>query len=355
MKKQHPILRKAALFALAAVACFFLSWSPLETELHLTPEWTIDINKAAEAQNTEAKIPFRLSNKGGYFTHSGKITSIHSIPYKAVFTRDYYALYSRNAKNIPLFLPDGGEQCVIKGAGFPFVQEDRVFLFEPGGSSLAFVNVVDGGIASRYENTAPITAFNSSKNGSVAGYADGQLIIFDKNGKKRVEVFPGGSDNPIILGADINGSGKSFACVCGLNPQRFVLYRDEGTYEKIIFHDFLKDEMTRQTYVHFSENGKYVYYDASGSLGIIDINKLEQTKIDVAGKILNIQECKVANSLYVLSRADENKYTVTILQDSTQKAGEFCFEADSAFILADTNTLYIGQNDKISKIAISKN
>lgn len=355
MKKQKRLLIKCAVFALAALACFFLSWTPLQTELRLTPEWTVDINKAPDNMTTEARIPFRLLNKGGYFTHSGKIALIRTIPYKAVFSPSYFALYSRDAQNTPLELPDGQEKCAIRGAGFPFIQEDRAFLFEPGGSSLGFVNTVDGGISSRYEYTAPITAFNSSKNGSAAGFADGQLIIFDKHGKKRIELFPGGSDNPIVLGADISESGKMFACVSGLDPQRFVLYRDEVNYERIVFHDFMKKNLTRQTYVHFSKNDKYVYYDSVDALGIVDTEKLVQKTIPLAGMILDIQESPAAQSVYILSRIGKRNYSVVILQDWNQKVGEFSFEADAAFILADSSALYVGRDNKISKLAISKN
>lgn len=355
MKNERKrFLTKCALVFLAAAAYFFLSWLPLETEMRLTPEWTIDINKSPEKTANETPLPFRLGKKAGYFTHSGKITAFRSIPYKAVFTRNYCALYSRDAENIPLMSPDGQERCVIKGAGFPFIQQDRVFLFPPGGSAVCFVNPVDGNTVSSWENTAPITAFNSSKNGSAVGYADGQLIIFDKNGRKTIELFPGGSDNPIILGADISASGKMFACVSGVDPQRFVLYSDEGVYEKIVFHEFLKKNLTRQTYVHFSDNDKFVYYDCADSLGIVDTASFKKKRIPLLGTVLDIQESPVAESAFVLSRIGSNKYAVTILENWTHKTGEFSFEADAAFILTDGNTLYVGRDEKISRLTISK-
>ena len=354
MKKQKRFLLKRAAFFLAAAAYFFLSWSPLETELHLTPEWTIDIDKTPEKTSSEPPLPFRLGNKAGYFTNSGKIISTNAVPYKASFSREHYALYSRDAEDTVLFTPQGEERCVIKGAGFPFVQEDRVFLFAPGGSEIRFVNPVDGETVASWENTVPITAFNSSKNGSAAGYADGQFIIFDKNGKKKAELFPGGSDEPVILGADISGSGKMFACVCGVDKQRFVLYNDEGNYKKIIFHDFFEESLTRRTLVHFSESGRYVCYDRSNFLGIVDSQSLKRKKVEVPGMVLNIQESPAADSVYVLSRDEGGTYAVTILEKWTKKLGGFSFKADSAFILTDGNTLYVGRDNKISRISISK-
>ena len=354
MRERKKVLAKCLLVFLAACAWFFLSWQPLETELRLVPEWTIDIDKTPEKAGGETPLPFRLGKKGGYFTHSGKISKIETIPYKAVFSRDHYALYSRDAQDVPLMSPQGEERCLIKGAGFPFIQQERVFLFAPGGSTIRFVSPFDGASVSSYECSAPITAFNSSKNGSAAGCADGQLIIFDKNGKKTMELFPGGSDSPIILGADISASGKMFACVSGIGKQRFVLYRDEGSYERIIYHEFFSEDLTRQTYVHFSDNDKFVYYDGVGSLGILDTEKLEAKRVPLYGMVLDIQESPMAESVFVLSRTGSKNYSVTILENWTRMAGEFSFEAEAAFILADGNTLYVGRDNKISRLTISK-
>lgn len=355
MKKLNRAFVRGTLALLAVLAYFLLSWSSLETELNLTPEWTSDIDKTPESRTGEAPLPFRLGNKAGYFTHSGKIASVQTIPYKAFFTKSYYALFPRNAEDIPLYAPSGEEKCVIKGAGFPFIQQDRVFLFSPGGSTIRFVNAFDGTTISTYENAVPITAFNSSKNGSAVGYADGQLAIFDQNGKKKADLFPGGSDNPIILGADISESGKMYACVSGVDRQRFVLYRDEGNYKKIIFHDFLEKNVTRRTFVHFSDNDKHVYYDSVDSISIVDTDSLKKTKIEIPGTILDMQESPVAESVYILSRNGEKNYTVTILEYWTRKTGAFSFDADAAFILTDGNNLYIGRDNKISRASISKN
>ena len=233
MKARNKHLLQCLACLTIALAYFFLSCAPLQTELHLRPEWTCDILKTPEAASQEALLPFRLGKKGGYFTHTGKIATIVDIPYKATFSKDFYALYDENADDIIVSRPNGSQAFSIKAPGFPFIQDDRLFLFAPGGSALSFVNNNSGDIESSWEYSAPITAFNSSPKGSVAGYADGQMTVFDQYGRKKSELAPGGSDYPVILGADISQGGDLFACVCGLDPQRFVLYRDEGNYKKI--------------------------------------------------------------------------------------------------------------------------
>ena len=354
MKARNKHLLQCLACLTIALAYFFLSYTPLQTELHLRPEWTCDILKTPESAAQEALLPFKLGAKGGYFTHSGKIVTIADIPYKATFSQNFFALYSENAENISVQKPNGTEAFSIKTAGFPYIQEDRIFMFAPGGSSLAFVNNTSGGVEAEWEYAAPITAFNSSPKGSVAGYADGQLTVFDQYGKKKNELFPGGSDFSIILGADISQDGIHYACVSGLDPQRFVLYRDEGNYTKIIYHEFLKVNLTRQTKVYFSKNDRYVYFDSIDELGIVDTQTAKAIHIPLTGTILDIQESPVDKSVFVLSRYQQKYYTITILEDWTRKVGQFSFEADAAFILANGNTLYVGKDNKISRLSISK-
>lgn len=354
MKARNKHLLQCLACLTIAAAYFFLSYTPLQTELHLRPEWTCDISKTPEPAAQEALLPFRLGNKGGYFTNTGKIVTIVDIPYKAIFSKNFFALYGQDAEEIQIFKPNGNEAFSIKAAGFPYIQDSRVFLFEPGGSTLSFVNDSSGIIESTWEYSAPITAFNSSPKGSVAGYADGQLAIFDQYGKKKSELAPGGSDYQVILGADISENGEFFACVCGLDPQRFVLYKDEGNYKKIIYHEFLSVNLTRQTKVYFSKNDRYVYFDSIDALGIVDTKSAEAIHVPLKGTILDIQESPVDQSVFVLSRYAQKYYTITILEEWTKKIGQFAFEADAAFILSDGTTLYVGRDNKISRLSISK-
>ena len=354
MKARNKHLLQCLACLTIALAYFFLSYTPLQTELHLRPEWTCDISKTPEPATQEALLPFRLGKKGGYFTHTGKIATIVDIPYKATFSKNFFALYDQDSEEILVSNPNGREAFGIKAAGFPFVQEDRAFLFAPGGASIFFVNNSTGSVESEWEFSSPITAFNSSPKGSVVGCADGQLTVFDQYGKKKSELFPGGSDYPVILGADISEGGEFFACVCGLDPQRFVLYKDEGNYKKIIYHEFLSVNLTRQTKVYFSKNDRYVYFDSIDALGIVDTTNAETIHIPLKGTILDIQESPVDQSVFVLSRYSNTYYTITILEDWTKRIGQFSFEADAAFILSDGNTLYVGMDNKISRLSISK-
>lgn len=352
MKVNKRVLVPALLCAAAALVYFFLNFIPLEKELQLTPEWTADISESPETNDGE-RIPFRLGRNLGYFSPSGKISLRKRIPYKATISKNFFALYDQDAHGIQVFDSEGNPKCEIEGAGFPFIQEDRIFLMLPGGNSFAFVESESGALARVFESSAPITAFHSSKSGVAAGYANGEFLIFDSDGNLKFTLNPGASEFPVILGGAISNGGKMFACVSGQEPQRLVLYRDEENYQRIVFHQNLEKSLARQTFVHFSKNDGFVYFDTAESLVIVDTEKLESKRVRLVGAVLDIQESEVADSVFVLSRNGKN-YAVTILENFDEVAGEFTFVAENAFILAEGNSLYVGRDEKISRLTISK-
>ncbi|MCH5282746.1 MAG: hypothetical protein J1E59_03735 [Treponema sp.] len=352
MKVNKRVLASASLCFAAALVYFFLNYIPLKKELQLTPEWTADISEPTQADDGE-RLPFRLGRNFGYFSPSGKISLLKKIPYKATVSKNFFALYERDAQGIKVFDSAGSPKFDIKGAGFPFIQDDRIFLMLPGGNSFAFVESESGAITSVYESSAPITSFHSSKGGVAVGYADGEFLVFSSDGSLKFPLSPGASEFPVILGGAISDSGKMFACVSGQDPQRIVLYKDEENYQKIIFHQNLNKSLARQTFVHFSENEEFVYFDTAESLVIVDTKRFEAKSVLLSGSVLDIQESEVANSVFVLSR-NGKVYTVTILENFDEEAGEFSFEAENAFILVEGNSLYVGRDEKISRLAISK-
>ncbi len=352
MKVNKRVLVPALLCVVAALVYFFLNYIPLEKELQLTPEWTADISETPETDGGE-RLPFRLGRNLGYFSPAGKISLLKRIPYKATISKNFFALYAQDAHGIQVFDSEGKPKCEIKGAGFPFVQDERIFLMLPGGNSFAFVESEGGSLASVFENSAPITAFHSSKSGVAVGYANGEFLVFDSDGNLKFTLNPGASEFPVILGGAISNGGKMFACVSGQDPQRVVLYRNEENYQKIIFHQNLGKSLARQTFVHFSKNDGFVYFDTADSLIILDTEKFYAKLIPLDGTVLDIQESEVADSVFVLSRNGKN-YTVTILENFNETVGEFKFEAENAFILVEGNSLYVGRDEKISRLTISK-
>ena len=342
------------LFGVAAFCLLYivLAMRPLSSELHLTPEWTENITHVQNVSKDEELIPFKLGQNIGYFTGDGKIASLVAYPFKASISSSYYATYAANNSSAEFYSSSGTKAGVLNEYGFPFFDEDRIFVFLPGGSS--FVQCDKYGKRQWiYESYCPVTAFSSSKSGTVAGFADGTLVSFSQDGSVDQKFQPGGSNFQIILGAGISDDGSLIACVCGQKEQRFVVARKNGEHSKIIFHEYLEKGSTRQTLVKFNKAGDCVYYGFNGGLGVVDLQNLKSFTLPLEGNIVQIEEDVSKDLTYVLSRL-ENHYTVTVVERFNQSVASFGFNASSSFIQVREGSLFVGRDKKISKLTVAR-
>lgn len=332
---------------------------PLNKELHFSTEWTIDCGiKTALQEPPENEteqlapqydlIPFKLGQQIGYLTQDGKILNTITFPFKASISQYRYATYNSSGTSIKLFAPDGSESGTVTSAGFPFFQEDRIYLMHAGGASFSAISE-DGNVQWTYENYVPITAFASSKAGTAAGYANGTIVIFSPDGTIEQTLVPGGSKYSVILGCAISESGKYIAGLCGQENQRFFLASRTEGYTKIIFHTYLRNSLTRQVLVKFNNDENTVYFDSEDGLGILNVKTMKFSLIPINGHILSIQESDTEKTIFVLSR--NGKYcTVSVIEPFPEFSGSFTFKASNSFISVKGGNLFVGRDSSITKI-----
>ncbi|MBR5401767.1 MAG: WD40 repeat domain-containing protein [Treponema sp.] len=330
-----------------------LAARPLGKEYHFTPEWKKSITLPPVQKDFKDSKPvfFKLGQSIGYFTPEGDITTSKTFPFRASISSDYYAVYNSEDKNIAFFDYKNQEKGALAISGYPFFEEDRIFVFMPGGASFARC-ADDGSVMWIYENIVPITAFSSKENFTAAGYADGTIKIFaNESGTELSGFAPGGSDYNVILGLDVSSDGKYIASVSGQNRQRFVISKLDGSQTKIIHHDYLDSSLNRRTVVKFCDNDRQVIYNYDGYMGIYNITENKGTQIKIDCTITAVEE---TDSLFFVLGKKDKEYTVFIIEKTQTLDGSFTFTADSAFIKTSENDLYIGQDTTISKMKVSK-
>ena len=324
---------------------------PLSIEYQFTPNWNIDIQGASTNDDENAvALPFRLGQTIGYFTSDGKIISRTTFPFRASISHSYFAPYNADAKNTDFFFPNETKCGTIAEAGFPFFDDERIYVFLPGGGAVAKYSASSNKIW-QYSNTSPITAFSSSERGTVLGFADGSVTVISHDGKITNEFSPGGSDFPIILGAALSQDAQMVATISGRNPTRFSLTKKEGDASKIIFHEFIDDKMPTQEVVKFNKNCSHVYYGFTNTLGVLNIEKLKQRHIPLHGSLVSLKES--SGLIFALAK-EQNTYTVYAIESFDAVIASFSFTAEYAFIETDESSLYVGKDSSISKIALSK-
>lgn len=350
IKTRTKILIPAAI--LFCILYMVFAFRQMGTELAFTPEWTEDISHVKTIQKEDELIPFRLGQSLGYFTPEGKIVTSLSFPSKASISDCYYATFNENNSSTKVYNKKNEIVSILKYSGFPYFDEDRIFVMMPGGTSFIQCNE-RGDQLWRYEYFAPITAFASSKAGTVAGFADGTIISFSKDGNVEQQFAPGGSNIPVILGADISEDGSMIACICGQNKQRFVLARKDVDHSKIIFHEYFDKDQTKQLFVKFNKANDTVYFDAGNAVGILDINTLKSSRVEVPGSVIQIEESSVDGLVFVLSRKGRSN-TVTVIEPVDNSLGHFSFDCDCSFINVKDDALFVGMDNKISRVTVSR-
>lgn len=335
----------------------FVAVYPLSKEIQFEPVWTVDATRVTKFDEDtdmdklyENAIPFKMGQTAGYFTNDGQILNLVPFPYKATVAPANYAIFGMNAKNTPLYNPKGEKIGEIANSGFPFFDGNRRFLFLPGGSSFASLGET-GEINWDYEYFAPITAFSSSLDGTVAGFADGVIVSFTPDGQVDQRFTPGGSEFPVILGVGISDSGNYIASVSGQNEQRFIIAKKIDGHTSVIFHKFLETPVNGQVLVKFSKNENFVYFGCKEKLGVVDCKSLRSAEIPVSGSIISIKESDSDGTVFVLSKKD-GTYSVSVIEPFAVFAGTFSFNAESAFIGVKGNSLFVGRDSKISRIDI---
>jgi WD40 repeat protein len=352
MKHKKHLVLGLFLIVFISIIYIILAVRPLNKEYSFTPVWKISTaNPVITTTSSEKQSYFHLGQTLGYFDDKGNISLYQTFPYKVSISNHFFATYSSETENIEFFKSTGEKAGVIEAKGFPYFVDDLVYVFLPGGCSFSKCSDT-GKVLWTFEGTFPITAFAAKEKYTAVGLANGTIkVLNNENGATEIDFAPGGSDYPVILGLDISDDGQYIASISGHNHQRFVLSHREENQQKIIYHRFFEHDSPYRTVVHFSRDGNRIFYNFSNGLGIYNLEKKEERTLELKSKLLTIKE---TDDLTVLLGKEKDTYTVSIIDNTDTIEGLFSFTADSAFVHAEGNNIYLGKDNSISKIAVTR-
>ena len=352
MKQKKHIGLALFLILIISIIYIILAVKPLNKEYSFTPVWKISTaNPVINNSNSKPNSYFHLGQTLGYFDEDGNISLYKSFPSKVSISNSYFATYDSEAKNTEFYNSDGSKAGVIEASGFPYFAENLVYVFLPGGCSFSKCSET-GKILWTFEGTFPITAFAAKENYTAVGLSNGTIkVLNNENGSTEIDFAPGGSDYPVILGLDISEDGQYIASISGHNHQRFVLSHREENQQKIIYHRFFEHDSPYRTIVHFGKDGKRVFFNFYRGLGIYDIESKAEQTLELKDKLISIEE---TDDLTLLLGKEKNTYTVSVIDNTNTLEGAFSFTADSAFLHATDNNIYLGKDNSISKIQVTR-
>jgi hypothetical protein len=361
-KRTIALFAAAALFSAAYICAARL---PLEAQLHLRPDWLLDTTVTDAGRVSGELLPYKTGQAIGYFTSGGRIVSRFPYSFDAAISPFYCAPYTQDARDTVFYDRSGKQAGHIGGSGFPYFDEERIFLFHPGGASFSQCNG-DGSTRWTHEGYAPIIAFASSPGGCAAGRADGTVRVFSPDGTHTGDVVPGKDADQIILGTALSDSGDLIATLSGVNPQRIALtsLKNGLTYE--VFGEKLAASGNERALVKFNAANSVVYFCYAGGIAVHDRATDKTAHIPVRGTVLSMQEIPSEKLVALLAKdeaaPDGKAYTVLLFKEYRQFIGSFSFAARNAFIRAsdagdsgeERGALYVGADSTVSKIAVAE-
>ena len=353
------------------VIYIFAAAIPMREDIYLMPDWASPIPKVQKGQiysgeagasadelkqrfTGKTPIPFSLGNLFGYFTEDGEILRAETAEER--FSASFYAWtkYPQKPLFTDIYKPEEFDLekpfLRIDKPGYVYLDKDRIFLFEPEGSSISEYDNA-GKKLWHYTHTFPITAFQSSKAGCVIGHSDGLLVCLDSEGNTLFSFYPGGSTYQAIMGAAISEDGKQVLCLCGLDKQRVVLINISGRQHKIVYHSYFEEDLRRQAFASFDKFGHFAVFESAEGIGIIDCRNLTLSILKEEGFIagLGFQD---KNALLTVLLQKDDECSLLLIDPPDLMMGKTKFKSENAFLIQKENKIYIGTDEKITALDI---
>ena len=349
----------------------FAAAVPLGSDIYLKPIWvhtitpdtaqaelegidgeTETIEKQVAAEQFAGKTPkvFLTESRFGYFTADGELLRSSPVTQRISASSSAWTEYGNDAVKTPIYRPDGSLITAIDEQGFVYIDEDRFYLFEPGGSAVKQYDA-EGKPLWRYLHTAPITAFHSTESGVVIGFSDGKLAALDSAGNVLFDFYPGGSNYQVILGAALSSDGRLAACVCGIDRQRVLLIRIDGNKYKIVHHRYLEGNLRRQVFVDFDVKGKNAVFECAEGIGFIDCGRLISGIMPQHGTVISGGQNPYKNIMAIISR-QEQRSTLSFIEAPAYIVGKTTFPSKNTFMVQEQETIFLATDTKLARIDI---
>lgn len=349
----------------------FIAAVPLGSDIYLKPVWVRTITpdsaqaelegivKEAESGTPQVTVEqfagktpklFLTESRFGYFTADGELLRSSPVTQRISASSSAWTEYGSGAGKTSIYRPDGSLITVIEEPGFVYIDEDRFYLFEPGGSAVKQYSA-DGKPLWRYLHTAPITAFHSTESGVVIGFSDGKLAALDSAGNVLFDFYPGGSDYQVILGAALSSDGQLAACVCGIDRQRALLIRIDGNKYKIVHHRYLEGNLRRQVFVDFDVKGENAVFECAEGIGFIDCDRLISGIMSQHGTVISGGQNPYKNIMAIISRQEQSS-TLSFIEAPAYIVGKTTFPSKNIFMVQEQGTIFLATDTKLARIDI---
>jgi hypothetical protein len=358
MKKGLPNL---LLIVSLLFAHLFLFPKPVSPRLGIKPLFFTEASRERRSELTGDGTytgagfvyPFVSETKSGFFLRDGRILS--SLPKDEVLTISslgYVARLGEGAdKAQGFFDPNQVLRGLLPSEGLPYLTDHGLYHFSPDRRRVKEFASDGAELWSHGFNTI-VSVFADSDEYRLLGTAQGEGLLFDKDGAVLHRFEPPSEGIKAIYGLAIDESERRIAILHGVTPQKLSLYEKGNKNWHISSEWELPGHLFRETALAFHHGGKVLRIERNAYLLTIDILSRNMTRCDIPGFYLG---GGTLPSLSISYGVNESEKEAVMLLD---EYGEILFSLDMKekpwFFNQDGKTIFIAFDQVIGGMEIER-
>ena len=254
-------------------------------------------------------LPFTLGSRFGYIDSSGEYALNQKITDEIYLSQNMWTEHSAEPSNIVINnILDNTSIIIDNPRGYPVLLDNRVFILGNDKNSLSEIGN-NGSVLWTYEFGSQLTSIDVAAGLVLTGSLDGFIEVFNSAGERIFNHETGGSRYSVILGSSISRNGSHIGVICGIEPQRFLLFErhgESGSEYNLIHHEFLEAGFRGPVRILFIDNDRRVVFERENGIGCYNIKSKRGIYIPLEGRIAAIDESGDDGFFFLVISTPEN-------------------------------------------------
>lgn len=346
MKKRITVI----IFFCILIGYVLLFPDGLQKELVFLPSWALDIDSAqGDSEGSGAPIPFKLDDRLGYFSRSGKLSYSEKIVHDAVVSDDYFINFSSVSMNLVLQETNGEIIGNIPTEGLPFLFGDRLFVISP--DRMIVSEYSDGTLLWSVSPGSIITSIDVNARLTLLGLMNGDVLLYDEGGDEIFSFFSTESRYSIIYSCALSDDSRRIAVVSGLDPQQLIFFESKNDSYTAVMRKNLENQYRRNLFIDYSSDGNLLYVEVPEGLSVIKTDSLGGSFLPLDGVVAS-DELRSMTELSYLILKNKEKSVLRVFRPDVGKIASFNLPGGNLYFNPDENCVYLGWNGIIVRYDI---
>ncbi len=282
---------------------FFLFPVQLGKEIIIKKDWALPILPILPIDEIEVRNRLAQEDDGREAFHSDDIFGVvdwegnllyrDSVSYGIALSDRFFINYGALPDRQVIQTQDGRIHSVVQEKGYPFFLQNRLFILDPNGSAVCEYDIPTKKLIWERKFASIITdiAVSSKTQGkgiTVVALLNGTQFVVNPQGKT-IDVLAGDDFGiPVSFACALSDSAEHIAVISGLDPQILRLYDYDKNVCTLIKEWKLESSFRRKILLQFSDSDKYLMFEQTNGLSILELSTGEIMSYDVAGRVIDI-------------------------------------------------------------------